>query len=69
MASTMDVERTNRMIEDAKRSNDPEKMRAALDAAQKQLGEHAAMCRGMMQSMHPGPASPAGESGATAGAR
>jgi hypothetical protein len=60
------VERTTKMIEDAKQSNDPEKMRAALDAAQKQLGAHDQMCRSMMERMHAG-TGPAHEP--TAGAR
>lgn len=52
------IDRLIQTIDQAKQSNDPAKMRAALDQAQKPLAdmkEHMSMCRnmmGMMQKMH-----------------
>jgi len=56
MQSMMDANtQTTKDIEAAKLSNDPEKMRAALDDAEKALkpmNEHMKKCMGMMQNMH-----------------
>jgi hypothetical protein len=56
MQSMMDANtQTTKDIEAAKLSNDPEKMRAALDEAEKALkpmNEHMKKCMGMMQNMH-----------------
>lgn len=44
----------SKMMDGAKQSNDPAKMRAALDQGQKQLGEmkeHMTMCGNMMSMM------------------
>jgi hypothetical protein len=52
------IDRLTKTIDEAKQSNDPAQMRAALDQAQKPLGEmkqHMDMCMkmmGMMQKMH-----------------
>lgn len=52
------IDRMVQTMDEAKQSNDPEKMRAALDQAQKPLAEmkqHMSMCMnmmGMMQKMH-----------------
>jgi hypothetical protein len=46
------IDDLNRKIEDAKKSNDPAKMRAALNDAQKPLADmknHMNMCMSMMQ--------------------
>src|SRR5687767_10922043 len=46
-AMTKSVDGMSKTLEGAKQSNDPAKMRAAIDQAQKQLGEmkeHMAMC-------------------------
>jgi hypothetical protein len=51
---TKSIDETSKTIEGAKQSNDPAKMRAALDQAQKQLTEmkeHMAMCSNMMGMM------------------
>lgn len=59
-ATAKSIEETTDAIEAAKKGNDPQKMRAALDQAQKQLEgmrEHMSMCTnmmGMMQKMHGG---------------
>jgi hypothetical protein len=48
------MDEMSKVMEDAKRSNDPAKMRNALDEGQKQLGEmkeHMAMCGNMMNMM------------------
>ncbi len=57
-ATSKTIDQLTRTIEEAKTSNDPAKMRAALDQAQQPLTdmkEHMNMCRnmmGMMQKMH-----------------
>jgi hypothetical protein len=51
---TKSVDGMSKALEEAKQSNDPAKMRAAIDQAQKQLGEmkeHMAMCGNMMNMM------------------
>jgi hypothetical protein len=54
------IDNMNKTIDEAKRSNDPAKMRQALDEVQKPLAsmkEHMNMCMnmmGMMQKMHGG---------------
>ena len=51
---TKSIDETSKTIEGAKQSNDPAKMRAALDQAQKQLTEmkeHMSMCSNMMGMM------------------
>jgi len=51
---TKSIDETSKTIEGAKQSNDPKKMRAALDQAQKQLTEmkeHMSMCSNMMGMM------------------
>jgi uncharacterized protein involved in copper resistance len=51
---TKSIDETSNTIEGAKQSNDPAKMRAALDQAQKQLTnmkEHMSMCSNMMGIM------------------
>jgi hypothetical protein len=53
-AMTKSVDQMSKTLEGAKQSNDPAKMRAAIDQAQKQLGEmkeHMAMCGNMMNMM------------------
>lgn len=48
------IDQMTKMMEGAKQSNDPAKMRAALDQSQKQLGEmkeHMTMCENMMSMM------------------
>ncbi len=53
-ATTNSIDQTMRMMEEARQSNDPAKMRAALDSAQKPLAEmkdHMAMCMQMMDRM------------------
>ena len=48
------MDEMSKVMEDAKRSNDPAKMRNALDEGQKQLSqmkEHMAMCGNMMNMM------------------
>ena len=53
--STMkSIDQMTKMMEAAKQSNDPVKMRAALDQGQKQLSEmkeHMTMCGNMMSTM------------------
>ena len=59
-ATAESIEETSKAIEAAKKGNDPQEMRAALDQAQKQLEgmrKHMSMCTnmmGMMQKMHGG---------------
>jgi len=53
-AMTKSVDGMSKTLEGAKQSNDPAKMRAAIDHAQKQLREmkeHMAMCGNMMNMM------------------
>jgi uncharacterized protein YPO0396 len=53
-AMTKSIDQMSKTLEGAKQSNDPGKMRAAIDQAQKQLGEmkeHMAMCGNMMNMM------------------
>ena len=48
------IDQMTKMMDGAKQSNDPGKMRAALDQGQKQLGEmkeHMTMCGNMMSMM------------------
>ena len=48
------IDQMTKMMDGAKQSNDPAKMRAAIDQAQKQLiemKEHMTMCRNMMGMM------------------
>ena len=48
------IDQMTKMMDGAKQSNDPAKMRAALDQGQKQLGEmkeHMTMCGNMMSMM------------------
>ena len=48
------MDEMSKIMEDAKQSNDPAKMRAAIDQAQKQLmgmKEHMTMCKNMMDMM------------------
>lgn len=49
------IEKTSKLIEDAKSSNDPQKMREALDQTQEQLekmDKHMSGCSQMMSKMH-----------------
>ena len=51
---TKSIDQMSKMMEAAKQSNDPVKMRAALDQGQKQLSEmkeHMTMCGNMMSMM------------------
>jgi hypothetical protein len=51
---TKSIEEMSKTMEGAKQSNDPAKMRTAIDQAQKQLAgmkEHMAMCGNMMNMM------------------
>lgn len=53
-AMTKSIEQASKALDGAKQSNDPAKMRAAIDQAQKQLGEmkeHMATCGNMMNMM------------------
>ena len=53
-AMTKNRDEASKALEGAKQSNDPAKMRAAIDQAQKQLGEmkeHMSMCGNMMNMM------------------
>jgi hypothetical protein len=53
-AVTKSLDQTSKTLEGAKQSNDPDKMRAAIDEAQKQLAdmkEHMTMCGNMMNMM------------------
>jgi len=53
-AGMKSIDQMTKMMEGAKQSNDPVKMRAALDQGQKQLGqmkEHMTMCGNMMSMM------------------
>lgn len=53
-AAMKSVDQMNKMMEGAKQSNDPGKMRTAIDQAQKQLvemKEHMSMCSNMMSMM------------------
>jgi len=53
-AMTKSIDQMSKTLEGAKQLNDPAKMRAAIDQAQKQLGEmkeHMAMCGNMMNMM------------------
>jgi vancomycin resistance protein YoaR len=53
-AVTKSLDQTSKTLEGAKQSNDPDKMRAAIDQAQKQLADmkdHMAMCGNMMNMM------------------
>ena len=48
------IEQMTKLMDGARQSNDPEKMRAALDQSQRQLGkmkEHMSMCENMMNMM------------------
>jgi hypothetical protein len=56
-AVTKSLDQTSKTLEGAKQSNDPDKMRAAIDEAQKQLADmkdHMAMSGNMMQKMQGG---------------
>jgi len=51
---TKSIDQMSKMMEDAKESNDPVKMRSAIDQSQKQLAdmkEHMTMCTNMMNMM------------------
>ena len=53
-AVTKSLDQTSKTLEGAKQSNDPDKMRAAIDQAQKQLADmkdHMTMCGNMMDMM------------------
>jgi hypothetical protein len=53
-AVTKSLDQTSKTLEEAKQSNDPAKMRAAIDEAQKQLADmkdHMTMCGNMMNMM------------------
>ncbi len=53
-AVTKSLDQTSKTLEGAKQSNDPNKMRAAIDEAQKQLADmkdHMAVCGNMMNMM------------------
>jgi hypothetical protein len=53
-AMTKSIDQMSKTLEGAKQSNDPAKMRAAIDQAQKQLAdmkEHMSMCGNMMNMM------------------
>jgi superoxide dismutase len=53
-AMTKNMEQASKALEGTKQSNDPAKMRAAIDQAQKQLAEmkeHMNMCGNMMSMM------------------
>ena len=53
-AGMKSIDEMSKMMEGAKQSNDPAKMRAAMDQSQKQLAEmkeHMTMCRNMMGMM------------------
>lgn len=53
-ATTKSIDQMSKMMEDAKASNDPVKMQAALDQAQKPLADmkdHMGMCMKMMNMM------------------
>jgi hypothetical protein len=53
-AMTKSLDQASKTLEGAKQSNDPAKMRAAIDQAQKQLAdmkEHMSMCGNMMNMM------------------
>jgi vancomycin resistance protein YoaR len=53
-AVTKSLDQTSKTLEGAKQSNDPDKMRAAIDQAQKQLADmkdHMTMCSNMMNMM------------------
>src|SRR2546426_6182561 len=53
-ATTTSIDQLTKRMEEAKQSNDPVQMRAALDEAQKPLTdmrEHMAMCMNMMSMM------------------
>ena len=53
-AVTKSLDQTSKTLEGAKQSNDPDKMRAAIDQAQKQLADmkdHMTMCGNMMNMM------------------
>jgi hypothetical protein len=54
-AAVKSMDQMNTMMEGAKQSNDPAKMRATIDQSQKQLAEmkeHMTMCGKMMSMMH-----------------
>lgn len=59
-ATTNSIDQMTKMMEEAKQSNDPTKMRSALDSAQKpftEVKDHMTMCMhmmDMMQQMHGG---------------
>jgi predicted RNase H-like nuclease (RuvC/YqgF family) len=59
-ATSNSIDQLNKTIDEAKRSNDPAKMRAALESVQKPLTDmknHMSMCMSMMnmmQNMHGG---------------
>jgi hypothetical protein len=51
---TKSIDQMSKMMQDAKQSNDPVKMKSAIDQAQKQLTEmkeHMTMCTSMMNMM------------------
>ena len=53
-AVTTSLDQTSKTLEGAKQSNDPDKMRTAIDQAQKQLADmkdHMTMCGNMMNMM------------------
>jgi hypothetical protein len=53
-AVTKSLDQTSKTLEGAKQSNDPDKMRAAIDQAQKQIADmkdHMTMCGNMMNMM------------------
>jgi hypothetical protein len=61
-ATTISIDQTMKMMEEARQSNDPAKMRSALESAQKPLTEmkdHMAMCMRMMDMMRQMRGSPA----------
>jgi hypothetical protein len=55
--TTASIDKTMKQMNEAKQSNDPAKMRAVIDDAEKNLSEmknHMSMCMDMMQKMHGG---------------
>lgn len=54
-ATTKSIDQMTKTMDEAKASNDPAKMRAALDQAAKPLADmknHMSMCMNMMEKMH-----------------
>lgn len=65
-ATTTSIDQLTKQIEEARQSNDPAQMRAALDAAQKPLTEmkdHMGMCMNMMSMMQNMPGGMGGHMG------